>query len=112
LVKDKILWIEARKPFQILEQVLTCPRLAEERFEPEKFLIKEGERRGIVPLHPLGRSKSEDVRTYKDKKVLGGQIVAQEILLHMLSCEEECSQLDKVLDKLFGIFSDYQKRAA
>ena len=99
-------------PFQILEQALTCPRLAEETFEPEKFLIKEGERRGIVPLHPLGSSKSEDVRTYKDKKVLGGQIVAQEILLHMLSCEEECSQLSSMLDSLFGMVSAYQKQAA
>src|SRR5437660_1756225 len=52
--------------------------------------------------------RSEDVRTWKEENM---QTLAREIILHLLSCEEECPQLDGILGNIFGIVSAYQKKA-
>jgi hypothetical protein len=49
----------------------------------------------------------EDVRTSERRKVLGGQIAAQEILHHVMTCEKECPELGITLDKLFTTLSEY-----
>jgi hypothetical protein len=56
--------------------------------------------------------KPEDVRTWEQENMQNWQPLAREILLHLLSCEEECPQLDGMLDNLLGMVSAYQKKAA
>jgi hypothetical protein len=55
--------------------------------------------------------KSDAVRTSARRKVLGGQIAAQEILQHVMACEKECPELGITLDTLFETVSAYQQQA-
>jgi site-specific DNA recombinase len=126
-LKDKILLIDTRKPFLILEESLS--RLSEEkrRFEPEQNGSTKGR---IATLHGDSHSKRaqwDDVRTqvgkkqnvrksnipsYEEGRKLDWHVPVRDLLLHVKECQAECPQLNLVLDKLFGMVSDYQKQAA
>ncbi|OGZ45256.1 MAG: hypothetical protein A3C84_02915 [Candidatus Ryanbacteria bacterium RIFCSPHIGHO2_02_FULL_48_12] len=56
--------------------------------------------------------RKDDVRTYAAGKCLGWHLFAKEILLHVMACKKECSQLDLQLDNLFSMTPEYQKQAA
>jgi hypothetical protein len=126
-LKDKILCLEAKKPFLILEQSLS--RLSEEkrRFEP----TKNGSRKAQSATFRDGLCSQlaqwDDVRTYARKKrnprnsnipscekgrKLDWHVPVRDLLFHIMQCEVECPQLNLSLDKLFGMVSDYQKQAA
>jgi hypothetical protein len=69
----------------------------------------------FATLHGDSHSKLaqwDNVRTYRQGKRLGWQIPVQEILQHVMACENECPQLGMTLDKLFAIAPEYQKQAA
>jgi len=50
--------------------------------------------------------------SYTEGKNLNWQVPLQELFLHVMECQTECSQLNLELDKLFGMISEYQKQAA
>jgi hypothetical protein len=112
ILRDKILCIEARKPFLILAQSIPCLSEAEPRIEPEKNGSRKAQSATFGDgLRPKLRGIDDD-RTYASGKQLGWHRVGKEILLHVTTCKKECSELNITLDKLFAVVSEYQKQAA
>jgi len=126
-LRDKMLCIEAKKPFLILEQSLS--RLPEEKqgFKPEKNGSLKGQ---IATVQGSSHSKLaqwDDVRTltgkkrnadnsnipsYEEGRKINWHVPVQDLLLHVMDCQTECLQLSLALDNLFGMVSEYQKQAA
>lgn len=66
-LKDKKLFVEARKPFVILEESLCHPGSTNTRFEPEENGLKEGQKGAINSFHPTLRGGRDEVRTFGPK---------------------------------------------
>jgi len=127
ILKDKILLIDTRKPFLILEESLSHLSEEKRRFEPEQNGSTKGR---IATLHSdshLKRAQWDNVRTYarkkrnprnsnipsySDSRKLNRYVLLQDLLLHVMDCQTECPQLNMTLDNLFGIVSAYQQQAA
>jgi hypothetical protein len=101
ILKDKKLSIEAKKPFVILEKSLPCMHAEKAPIEPEIFRIGKGKRVPVSALSPTGRGRWDDVRTYGSKKDISAYSkLVQEVIAHMVTCEQECPQLLNQLNAL------------
>jgi DNA invertase Pin-like site-specific DNA recombinase len=67
ILKDKILMIEARKPFFILGNLLATETPVISPIEPEKTKVAYGQNSPSLFLRPFVRGERDDVRTYMRK---------------------------------------------
>lgn len=65
MLKDKILIIEARKPFFLLQTSLSRPAGQNEPFEPEIIGLPQGQNGTFAPARPTLCGDLDDVRTYR-----------------------------------------------
>jgi hypothetical protein len=56
--------------------------------------------------------RKSNIPSYEEGRKLDWHVPVRDLLLHVKECQAECPQLNLVLDKLFGMVSDYQKQAA
>src|SRR5262245_48566995 len=133
-LKDKILCIEAKKPFVILTQSHSPEAGENSTFEPKKNNTIQGENGA-----PHGKSRSKlaqwdtnrtclagrqayahnnqnsyniNIPSYKEGLNLGWHIPVDKLLVHIINCGTECPQLTILLDNVFRVVSEYQKQAA
>jgi len=66
-LKDKTLWIEARKPFFILEDTLSVEKSIISPIEPQKIKAPHGQKTPLLFLRPYVRGQGNDVRTLMKK---------------------------------------------
>jgi hypothetical protein len=126
-LRDKMLCVEAKKPFLILEQSLS--RLPDERrgFEPQKNGSTTGQIASLQGISHSRLAQRDDVRTFARKKrnactlnipscnegkEYDWHVPLQALLLHVRECQTEYPQLNMALDTVFGMISAYQKEAA
>jgi hypothetical protein len=64
-LKDKTLIIEARKPFFLLETLLSHPGGQNEPIEPENIRLPQGQNRAFAPVCPTLCGEWDDVRAYR-----------------------------------------------
>lgn len=119
-LKDKKLFIEAKKPFLVLEKSL--PDLPQDNaaFEPKIFRVNKRKRELVGSLSLTGCWRRDDVRTSKSKLVQSfdfGKLriargLVREVHRWVIGNQQESGELRIVLDRFFELLEDYQSQAA
>ncbi len=85
ILKDKRLIIEARKPFFILEQSMSCRNTGFQPIEPEIIGLAQGQNRAFASLCPSGLGGRNDVRTLRHRN----EQLVQQIYRYFQDCSAE-----------------------